>query len=151
MKRHIAALFLLSACATTKGDKDTLKPTLEAFHSGMRWKDLRSLSQVLMPDKREGFDKAVKDRDDEKNLFVSDYSLEDCKVALDVLSAVCYSKVSWYRLPSISEKTVTIATTLRWKGGLWLIEKQSDGPFAEELSLGSPPDAKPDAGAVAPN
>jgi hypothetical protein len=141
MNCRIAAVILLavfSACATTKGDVDTLKPTLTAFHQEMRWKDMRQLSGQLMPERREAFDKASRARDDEKNLFVTDYQLEDCKVQPDGVTAICYSKVSWYRLPSASEKTVSVATTLKWKGNLWLIEKQSDGPFAEELSVGTP-------------
>jgi hypothetical protein len=127
----------LCACVTTKGDLDTLKPTLQAFHNGMRWKELRKLSSALLPERRDAFDKASKARDDEKNLFVTDYQLEECKVDLpEGVTATCYSKISWYRLPSSSEKTVSVATTLRWKGNVWLIDKQSDGPFAEELSLG---------------
>lgn len=136
--KRLLVLLPLCACVTTKGDLETLKPTLQAFHNGMRWKELRKLSSALLPERREAFEKASRARDDEKNLFVTDYQLEECKVDLpEGVSATCYSKISWYRLPSSSEKTVSVATTLKWKGNVWLIDKQSDGPFAEELSLGS--------------
>lgn len=134
---------LASGCATTnKGDVDALKPTLDLFHGEMRWKNYRSLSQQIVPEKRDAFTKASAARDDEKNLFVTDYTLEDCRLNVpDQTTAVCMSKVSWYRLPSATEKTVTIATTLKWKGGQWLVDRQSDGPFAEELSTAPAPAA----------
>lgn len=125
-------------CATTgkRGDLELLKPTLEAFHRGMRWKDFRHLPPQLVPDKRAAFAKASTARDDEKNLFVTDYQLEECEVKPSAEVAVCMSRVSWYRLPSATEKTVTVATTLKWQDHRWLIDQQSDGPFAEELALG---------------
>ena len=131
-----------SVCATApKGDLDLLKPTLDAFHGRMRWKDYGQLPALLVPEKRPAFLKACNARDDEKNLFVTDYQLEDCAMTPeDQTVAICTSKVSWYRLPSASEKTALIATTLKWQGGQWLVDKQSDGPFAEELSIST---AKP--------
>lgn len=140
---------VFAACATTnKGDLDLLKPTLDTFHGRMRWKDYSQLPQLLVPDKRIAFTKACNARDDEKNLFVTDYQLEDCQVTPeDQAVAICMSKVSWYRLPSASEKTVIVATTLKWQGGQWLVDRQSDGPFAEELSLGG---AGQPAGAAQP-
>jgi hypothetical protein len=142
MKRALTAICCcaLTACATTnKGDVDLLKPTLDTFHGRMRWKDLLQIPQQLVPEKREAFIKACNARDDDKNLFVTDYQLEGCDVKPDDLTvAVCMSKVSWYRLPSATEKTVLVATTLKWAGGQWLIDRQSDGPFAEELSISTP-------------
>ncbi len=134
-----------TGCATTgnKGDVDALKPTLELFHGEMRWKNYRTLAQQIVPEKRVAFSKASEDRDDEKNLFVTDFQLEDCALnATDQTLAVCMSKISWYRLPSATEKTVSVATTLKWQGGQWLVDRQSDGPFAEELSTTAQP-AKP--------
>lgn len=130
---------VFAACATTnKGDLDLLKPTLDTFHGRMRWKDYGQLPPLLVPDKRIAFVKACNARDDEKNLFITDYQLEDCQMTPeDQTVAICMSKVSWYRLPSASEKTVIVATTLKWQGGQWLVDRQSDGPFAEELSLGA--------------
>lgn len=147
MKRTLAAITLgfVAGCATTgnKGDIDALKPTLDSFHGRMRWKDYRLLADQLVPEKRDAFTRASRDRDDDKNLVVTDYTLEECKVnATDQSIAVCISKISWYRLPSASEKTVTVATTLKWLGGQWLVDRQSDGPFAEELSMTTAPAQK---------
>ena len=135
MKMPIAALTLIACATVPHGDVDALKPTLKMFHEGMRWKDLHSLPIHVVPEKRAAFAKAADDRNDEKNLFVTDYQLEECKVQADQTIAICYSKVSWYRLPSATEKTVMMATTLKWEGGAWLIDMQSEGPFVEELSL----------------
>jgi hypothetical protein len=141
MNCRIAAVLigLLSAgCSTFKGDVSALKPTVQAFHESMRWKELRRAADMLMPERRDAFNKACKAREDEKNLFVTEYELEDCKLTPPQgVEAICYSKVTWYRLPSANTKTVSIATTLKWKGNLWFIDKQSDGPFAEELSIGT--------------
>jgi hypothetical protein len=141
MNCRLAAVILLpvlAACSTVKGDVSTLKPTMETFHEGMKWKELRRLADSLLPERRDAFDKACKARDDEKNLFVTEYELEDCKVKQpEGIEATCYSKVTWYRLPSINAKTVSVATTLRWKSNQWFVDKQSDGPFAEDLSIGS--------------
>ncbi len=134
------SLCLFVACATTKkGDVELLRPTLDAFHSRMRWKDFAQIPSQLVFEKREAFVTASNKRDDEKNLFVTDYQLEACDVKPDDQTiAICMSKVSWYRLPSVATKTVVVATTLKWQGGQWLIDRQSDGPFAEELSLSAP-------------
>src|SRR5690242_5137621 len=109
---------VVPSCATVnKGDVDALKPTLEFIHGEMKWKNYRAVAKQVVPEKREAFTKACDKRDDEKNLFVTDYQLEDCTVnASDQTMAVCMSKVSWYRLPSATEKTVTVATTLKWEG-----------------------------------
>lgn len=139
MKRQMAAItcVLLMGCATTSGgDVDALKPTITALHENMRWKQLQQFGQQLLPERRDAFAAACLSRDDEKNLFVTEYQLQECKVLEDKTFAVCLSSVSWYRLPSNSTKTVTLATTLKWKGGMWLVDRQSDGPFGEELSLG---------------
>jgi len=142
MNCRLAAVILLPlslACSTVKGDVSTLKPTMETFHENMKCKELRRITATLLPERRDAFEKACRARDDDKNLFVTEYELEECKVQQpEGVEAVCYSKVTWYRLPSANAKTVSVATTLRWKGNLWFVDKQSDGPFAEDLSVGTP-------------
>ena len=104
MRRALTAISccLFASCATAnKGDLDLLKPTLDTFHGRMRWKDYRLLQQQLVPEKRTAFMKASDDRDDTKNLFITDYQLEECQMSPgDQTVAICMSKVSWYRLPS---------------------------------------------------
>jgi hypothetical protein len=150
MSRALIAIcfWFFAACATTnKGDLDALKPTLNAFHGHMRWKDYSQLPMQLVPERREAFIRGLNARDDDKNLVVTDYQLEECDVKPeDQKIAVCVSKISWYRLPSPSVTTATVATTLRWQGGMWLVDRQSGGPFAEELSVGGAQPARADGG-----
>ena len=79
MKSQMAAVtccvFFIGCATTKKGDLDALKPTLDAFHSRMRWKDFQSVAALLSPDKRQAFLAASSARDDAKNLNVSDYEL----------------------------------------------------------------------------
>ncbi|MBL8957708.1 MAG: hypothetical protein JNK82_43435 [Myxococcaceae bacterium] len=141
---------LAAGCATlsNKGDVDALKPTLDYFHGEMRFRNFRTVEKLIVPEKRAAFTKAAMARDDETNLFVTDFQLEDCTLnEKDGTLAVCMSKVSWHRLPSTSVKTVMVATTLKWEGGQWLVDRQSDGPFAEELSIET---ARPEKKAPAP-
>ena len=73
-------------CATVpKGDVDLLKPTIEAFHQAARWKDFQAIGELLVPEKKDAFMNAGKDLKDEKNLYITDYELQDAKVALDLL------------------------------------------------------------------
>jgi hypothetical protein len=140
MKRALIAITisLCVGCATAnKGDVSALKPMLEAFHGSMRWKDFGKLPQHLLPERREAFIRAANARNDEKNLVVTDYELEECDLSTqDPTVAVCTSKISWYRLPSATVETQLVATTLKWQNGIWLIDRQSAGPFSEELSIG---------------
>lgn len=140
------SFFAVAACATAnKGDIDALKPTLDVFHGQMRWKNFGQMPQQLLPERRAAFIKASQQREDDKNLVVTDYQLEECKVTPnDQRVAVCISKISWYRLPSATEKTATVATTLKWQGGMWFVDRQSDGPFAEEASTDKEP-TKPES------
>ena len=68
---------------------------------------------------------------DDRDLFITNFELEDAKISLDTLSATAVSKLSWYRLPSTSEKTVLITSVFVWRQGTWQLESQDDGPFDE--------------------
>jgi hypothetical protein len=122
-------------CATT-GDLDTLKPTTEAVHLRAKAHDFRGLADLIVADKRAAFLRAREKNNDERDLFITDYELQDALVSPDKLKAVCESKISWYRLPSVSEKTETVRSTFVWINGAWRLEQQDGGPFAQELSLG---------------
>src|SRR4051812_10452038 len=75
-------------CATVPhGDVDELKPTIEAFHKCARWKDFQCIANLLVPSKRDAFLKAREAMKDERDLTISDYELEEAKVAGDRLKA----------------------------------------------------------------
>ena len=132
----LALPICLFGCATVpKGDLDLLKPTIEAFHEAARWKDFQKIADLVVPEKRDAFLKARKAMKDERDLFITDYELQDAKISLDLLTAAATSHVKWYRLPSNTEESSTVVSNWVWKDRAWRLDSQDGGPFASELKL----------------
>lgn len=128
----IASMHFVMGCATVRApDLDELKPTVEAFHQRVRWKDFRSAAELVVPEHRDAFIKARSAGKDERDLFISDFQLEDARLAPDHGSALAVSKISWYRLPSSTEITATVTSTFIWRENTWRLESQDDGPFED--------------------
>lgn len=138
------ALALMAACAHSpqRGDAPSLKKAAEAFHQRIRWKDLRGAIELLVPERRQAFEDGYRARRDENDLSITDYELEDLRVAADGLSAVVVSRLSWMRLPSVSVATETIHSVYLYRQGAWWLEQQDAGPFVAELGA---PQKKPPA------
>ncbi|MEW5740182.1 MAG: hypothetical protein AB1938_14720 [Myxococcota bacterium] len=132
----IVSSLAASACATLsgKGDTEAIKPAIEAFHQALRWKDFRAAADRLVPERRAAFIKARLKNEDDRDLFITDFQLEDAVVAGDQLSATVVSKLSWYRLPDSVEHKAVITTAMVWRDSAWLVESQDEGPFATELA-----------------
>jgi hypothetical protein len=130
------AVFALSACAHLRGEGDVeaLKPAVEAFHQALRWKDFRGAADRLVPERRAAFLKARLKNEDERDLFVTDFQLEDAQIAPDRKSATVVSKLSWYRLPDSTQRTAVVTSQLVWRDEAWLVDSQDDGPFVSELA-----------------
>lgn len=141
----VLALGLGISCAglRAKPDVDELKPTIEAFHQRARWKDFRGAADLIVPERRTSFIKARTKAGDEKDLFVTNFDLEDAKISSDGIAEVV-SHLSWYRLPSNVEKTATVTSVFVWREGKWWLESQEDGPFPELAP--APKKDEPDAG-----
>ncbi len=134
----IAGCLIFAACATLgKPDLEELKPSIESFHQKIRWKDFRAAADLLVPERRESFIKARTRANDDKDLFITDFQLEDAKTSDDQLEAKVVSRVSWYRLPSMTEQTATITNVFVWRERRWELESQDAGPFPD--LLGAPP------------
>jgi hypothetical protein len=119
-------------CATVRPpDLEELKPAVEAFHQRVRWKDFRSAAELVVPEHRDAFIRARERLKDDRDLFISDFQLEDAKLAPDLSVAHAVSRVSWYRLPSTAEQSVTVTSTFVWRESQWLLESQDDGPFED--------------------
>lgn len=134
MKRgFLASLAVLTAaCATVpKGEVEALKPAVETLHQRMRWKDFRGAAELMVEERQEAFLKARVKLKDEQDLYITNFELEDAKLAPDTLTAKAYTKLSWYRLPSTAEKTALVTNQFVWRNGGWLLESQDDGPFDE--------------------
>lgn len=137
MKRLLLlALAGLSACAHVreKGDLEDLKPTLEAFHQRLRWRDYRGAADFLVAERRTSFTRARLARNDDRDLSFTDYQLEDCDISKDVKTASCVSRMGWIRLPSPSEEQAVVTSVWTWDGYAWRLKSQDGGPFQPELA-----------------
>ena len=136
MKQTAVALLMLffSGCATTpKGEIDDLKPTIRAVHQSFRWKDFRGAADMLVAERQDAFIKARLKANDDQDLFITNFELEDAKISPDQLVAKVVTKISWYRLPSTTEKTAVVTSVFVWREGAWKLESQDDGPFEDLL------------------
>lgn len=126
-----------AACVTgrpSKPDSETLKPRIEDFHLRSRWRDYRGAAELLVAERRTPFLKARAAKNDEKDLSITDYQLEECTFSNDGARAECISNISWVRLPSPSESRATVTSVFVWDGSNWYLAQQDEGPFAAELS-----------------
>lgn len=138
MKRTLLLAFSVSffGCATVpKGDLDELKPSIEAFHKCARWKDFQCVANLLVPTKKDGFLRAREKLIDERDLSITDYELEEAKVAPDRLKASAVSHIKWFRLPSNTEENSTVTSNWVWMDSAWRLDSQDGGPFATDLKL----------------
>lgn len=120
-----------------KSDLEELKPAIESFHQKLRWKDFRVAAEGIVPERRDSFIKARIKTNDERDLFITDFQLEDAKTSDDQLQARAVSRLSWYRLPSMTEVSATITSVYVWREKRWMLESQDSGPFPD--LLGPPP------------
>lgn len=132
----LASLAVLAASCVTvpKGDSEALKPAIETLHQRFRWKDFRGAAELMVEERQASFLKARTKLKDDQDLFITNFELEDAKIAPDTLSAKAYTRLSWYRLPSTTEKTALLTNFFVWRNGGWLLESQDDGPFEELAS-----------------
>lgn len=133
MTRALALIFALqlAACAHDKGDLEALKPAAEKFHQRARWKDFRGAAELIVEERQAAFIKARLKHDDDRDLYITNFELEDARVAPDLMSATVISKISWYRMPSNVEKTAVVTSVFVWRHEAWILESQDDGPFEE--------------------
>lgn len=133
-----AACAVCSACAHIKrtADLESLKAAADTFHQRIRWRDFRGAAELIAPERRAAFQSARDALRDERDLSITDYQLEDVRLSADGSSAVVVSRVSWTRLPSLSEASQLVTSEFVLRDGAWLLAHQSGGPFAE-LSTGA--------------
>lgn len=129
------AFALGMGCAHTKkkSDLETLRPVVESFHQRVRWKDYRIAARYIVPERRQDFERARRERQDERDLSITDYEIEEVQVEEEGARAVVTSRIKWMRLPSVSEQSDTVTSEFIYRDGKWLLEKQAGGPFDGEL------------------
>lgn len=120
---------LLGACAhaPARGSLEALRPAAETFHQRVRWRDFRGASELVVPEKRGRF---LKVAGNERDLTVTDYQLEDAQLSADGQKATVVSRLSWVRLPSVSEQTDVVESVFVFRDGAWFLDAQDVGPFA---------------------
>ncbi|MDP2272723.1 MAG: hypothetical protein Q8K32_18450 [Archangium sp.] len=134
MNRLTVTLLALtfSNCVTVpKGEIEDLKPAVRAVHQSFRWKDFRGAAEMMVAERQEAFIKARTKLKDDKDLFITNFELEDAKLSPDMLVAKAVTRISWYRLPSTNEQTATVTSVFVWRDGIWQLESQDDGPFED--------------------
>ncbi len=135
---HLLCLWLLAACAHTPArptpDPESIRATTEAFHRRVRWKDFRGAADLLVADRRQAFLDARDQQRDERDLTISDYELTDLRVDPEGERAWVVTRISWLRLPSVTEQTQLVTTELVGSGRSWRIARQDRGPFEDALS-----------------
>jgi hypothetical protein len=132
--RLLAVLLVLTlsgACAHTKktSDLETLRPTVESFHQRVRWKDYRVASRYVVPERRQQFERVVREREDERDLDITDYEIESVEMVDEGQRAIVTSTFRWTRLPSVSVQKGTATSEFVYRDGVWLMERQEGGPF----------------------
>lgn len=137
------------ACVHTRpgGDPETARKTADLFHHRARWKDYGGASMLIVPEKRKAFDESRRLLNDDRDLSISDFQLDEITVAADGSAARIVSKMSWYRLPSATAHEDTVVTDFIFRDGVWMIARQTGGPFEEDLSGPYLPPEWADAGA----
>lgn len=144
--------WLLCACAhrPTHDGVEGLKKAIDTFDQRVRWKDFRGAMQMLVPERREGFDEGRRAKNDEKDSSVTEIETEDAQMAPDGSRAIVLSRYSWMRLPSTSVKSERVTSEWVFLGGTWYLARQVGGPFEEELGVSAGVDPSegmtPDAG-----
>ena len=129
------AAFALCGCAhgPKLGTAEEIRSAADSFHERIRWRDFRGAARLLIPERRERFEQALKARGDERDLSISDYELEQERISADGTVATVVSRISWTRLPSVTEKTELVTSEFIRADGVWLLSRQQGGPFAREL------------------
>ncbi len=110
----------------------------------VRWKDFRGAAELVVPERRDGFGNAREAKRDTRDLSITDYQLEDARLSPDGTRATVVSRISWTRLPSVSENSDLVTSEFVFRDGSWLLARQDAGPFAGELS-GDLPEKNPRA------
>lgn len=124
------------ACAHTKPSSsglEGLRPAVEDFHKQVRWGEYRAAARYLVPERRADFERARREKNDARDLSITDYEIDEASLSEDGMRATVISRIQWMRLPSMSATTSTVTSEWTYVNGAWLLERQSDGPFSDEL------------------
>lgn len=135
----LAGLWAFGGCIhqKPKAEVSALRDSTETFHKLARWGDVKAAARFVAPEQRLDFLREVINRNDEDNLKITDYELEDAQIGPD--AATILSKISWHRLPSVTTTTEAMALIWEDRDGVWVIAAIEGGPFPMEARPKPPP------------
>jgi hypothetical protein len=136
----LGCLFAGCAHSTLANAISGLKPTAESFFERARWRDFQGAKELLVPEKRDAFSAARIRLRDDRDLSIADYEMLEARLEPDGKRAVVVTRMSWARLPSLTENSETVVSEFVAVGAQWLLARQTGGPFQPEL--GAPYQAK---------
>jgi hypothetical protein len=149
LPKHLEVLtvicLLMVSCTprTGGGGVASLKSAGDTFLQRLRWRDFRGAAELIIPERRERFDRIISSFADESDLTVSDYQLEDVRLsATDAGRGFVIARLRWVQMPSVSEKTAVVTSEFVYRGGSWFLGRQDKGPFVEALGEPLPRDPK---------
>jgi hypothetical protein len=127
-------LLILSACAGTHSggqSPEALKKAAQRFFHDVRWRDFASAAAQLVPEKQDAFSRARRHAHDDKDLSITEYDLEEVKLAPDALSGQAIVSLSWVRIPSVTVESAEIETDFVYQDGQWRVARMDGGPFED--------------------
>lgn len=110
---------------------EAFKNAAERFFHDVRWRDYTSATEAIVPEKQDAFSRARRLGHDDKALEITDYELEQMKLAPDALSGQVIVNLSWTRIPSVTVKSAQIETDFVYRDGKWRVLRMDGGPFED--------------------
>lgn len=149
MKKAVSCLliiFLLSGCGKTTGlvqseDQESLAKSSDLFYNLIMWKYYEKAAQFVDPDKYKEFEAFV--YANQKDLNITGYEIKEMvyitendpgenagetKAVKEEETGECEIRVlfTYYKYPSVSEKSVMVKDTWIQKGNFWYISSDFD-------------------------
>lgn len=139
--RLIALLLVCFLAGCARGQKvkppdlELLRSSVQSWHQYIRWGDFRGAQKFLAPERRFDFLKELLEREDDENLKINEFELEDAQLLGRTATAL--SKITWHRLPSVVTKTDLVVTHWEYREGAWYIVGIENGPIPMEKKPGT--------------
>ena len=106
-----------------------LRDTSESFARHFRWGDYRGMAKFIVPEERLSYIKGILDRGEDETLKIVDFELEHVHYVPPGDHAIILSRISWYRLPSVTAKSEVVTIHFKDTEGEWLVKAIENGPL----------------------
>lgn len=122
-----------------------MKHATQDFFQRLQWEDFHGAAEVIVEEQRDAFLENRERQHDERDLSISDYEIERMKLATDGLSATCWVRIWWTRLPSPTQEQTIVQGRFVWRAGQWRVASIQRGPivFGASADAGTPTSDSP--------